>query len=122
MLDQFSAAMADHYDDDLEWECIVQAALDETGFRLSRPQPTPAGEIVERLRAYARKTFDVGFVEEAECYDKAASLIEQQAATIAELREQVEPLLRYHETGGHEGDGSDERLAIIRATLERRGQ
>jgi hypothetical protein len=29
----------------------------------------------------------------------------------------VEPLLRFHETGGHEGDGSDERLAQIRAAL-----
>lgn len=30
----------------------------------------------------------------------------------------VEPLLRYHETGGHEGDGSDERIALIRAALQ----
>lgn len=33
------------------------------------------------------------------------------------VREVVEPLLRFHETGGHEGDGSDERLALIRTTL-----
>lgn len=29
----------------------------------------------------------------------------------------IEPLLRFHESGGHEGDGSDERLAMIRAAL-----
>jgi hypothetical protein len=26
----------------------------------------------------------------------------------------IEPLLRFHETGGHEGDGSDERISAIR--------
>lgn len=35
----------------------------------------------------------------------------------SQLVEVVEPLLRFHETGGHEGDGSDERLAAIREAL-----
>lgn len=36
------------------------------------------------------------------------------------VSEAIEPLLRFHETGGHEGDGSDERLALIRAALQSR--
>ena len=35
----------------------------------------------------------------------------------ADVERVIEPLLRFHETGGHEGDGSDERLAMIRAAL-----
>jgi hypothetical protein len=40
-----------------------------------------------------------------------------EATHLEEVVRLVEPLLRFHETGGHEGDGSDERLAQIRAAL-----
>lgn len=33
---------------------------------------------------------------------------------VERLWDALEPLLRFHETGGHEGEGSDERLAAIR--------
>lgn len=52
----------------------------------------------------------------------AASRWEAQVTTLSSereiLREALEPILRYHETGGHEGDGSDEALAKARAALD----
>lgn len=37
----------------------------------------------------------------------------------SELVEAISAVLRYHETGGHEGDGSDEALAKARDALHR---
>ncbi|WP_343518070.1 hypothetical protein [Sphingomonas sp.] len=51
--------------------------------------------------------------------DQAMSGVNLGIATGLEIvASVVEPLLRFHESGGHEGDGSDERIALIRAALK----
>jgi len=56
---------------------------------LSRPQPTPAGEIVERLSRMKHKTMPKG---DWDTLSSAQDLIEQQAATIAERDARIEAL------------------------------
>lgn len=41
-----------------------------------------------------------------------------QLAAYKAMAEDMVPLLLYHETGGHEGDGSEERLALIRSRYQ----
>jgi hypothetical protein len=49
-----------------------------------------------------------------------ATPVQEATRTVgdAELIEAIEPLLRFHETGGHEGDGSNGRLADIRNIID----
>jgi hypothetical protein len=108
---------------------------------LSRPQPTPAGEIVERAQALIDAYRPQGMPQllppgshEAALKRVAAVLAasdEQQAAIIAELREVLEMTTRaleiVNETMAEQGFGqSNSSVAVAqigRATLERtRGQ
>jgi hypothetical protein len=109
----------------------------------SRPQPTPAGEIVERVAAAIQpKLFELypggGSLAHEQARNAARAalsvlqpLIEQQAATIAELREVLEMTTRaleiVNETMAEQGFGQSQNSVAValmgRATLERtRGQ
>ena len=64
-------------------------------------------------------------IEEAEiaagCFTVPAVRLAVADAIASWFREylgrEVEPLVRFHETGGHEGDGSDESVKRARAAL-----
>jgi hypothetical protein len=72
--------------------------------------------LVERVRRISNEPWFTGG-NVAETTAEAADTLESLAAENERLREAVVPLLVFHETGGHEGDGSDERLATIRKAL-----
>jgi hypothetical protein len=127
---------------------VSRQALDETLAyveALSRPQPTPAGEIVAYHLATLSQVEDMlangaHYGDDPEChplYPNAvaarqflAKHIEQQAATIAELRDrtklladELDGLLPYLASHNWRLDRLYDAIAKARATLERtRGQ
>ena len=93
-----------------------------TDNRDDRPQTTPAQSDVERAEQlmrefYVSRCYDPKAARNADTVKAAIAFTIAAMPTAGRVREVVEPLLRFHETGGHEGDGSDERLALIRTTL-----
>jgi hypothetical protein len=102
---------------------------------LSRPQPTPAGEIVERLNRKIESVSAWMTSDLRAFYIEIRDALEQQAATIAELREWALEKSATHHRLAHESEHlRAEHIASsaayrelaeqieARATLERRGQ
>jgi hypothetical protein len=129
---QMLTVMERCFKDGEAWNRMIERAK---AAALSRPQPTPAGEIVERFRAWhlyrtSRSNRRVETPSDEE-FDQLIAAFEQQAATIAELREHLREAEHYvrawtqehGETGTLAQARGNALLDNIRATLERtRGQ
>jgi len=133
---QMLTVMERCFKDGEAWNRMIERAK---AAALSRPQPTPAGEIVERLN---RKIESVGAWMTSDLrafYTDLRDHIEQQAATIAELREALEAVKPLVDAAHGLSFGTDwnngtaakthgyrrkllKALPKARATLERRGQ
>jgi hypothetical protein len=122
---QMLTVMERCFKDGEAWNRMIERAK---AAALSRPQPTPpaTGEIVERLRGL------LGFLVShqgigVDAVTAAIALIEQQAATIAELREHLREAEHYvrawtqehGETGTLAQARGNALLDNIRAALER---
>lgn len=110
---------------DYEVQRAVQAFAKH---RLASRPPVQSGELAATAETMAEliaavmerhphnDVFTVGRKDLEAIWNILATL-QAPAPVQAGLGELIEPLLLFHETGGHEGDGSDERCASIRAAL-----
>ena len=112
-----------HYDDPYSLSCCGMDPVAGHSPRCSTNNPGPGAhaDLVERLTGRARFCRDRGEIKTPEWLEGAAAELTRLRAQLAAYKamaEEMEPLLLYHETGGHEGDGSEEKIALIRSRYQ----
>jgi len=79
-----------------------------------------ASDAVERALLVAQKNYETDPDDDRAFNNMLDDIrdawLDDRAALLAAI-EAMLPLFLYHKSGGHEGDGSDERIAIIDAAL-----
>lgn len=97
--------------------CGFQPESDERDILVTRTDATPVAWMYELPEENVRKFYQTRFPIKVPGWTEVPLYPHPPATDVAALVEPLESLIRFHESGGHAGDGSDENLTACKASI-----